>query len=119
MQTKRMTFSNRWLPYALLAPQVIITLIFFIWPSYQALLQSVFRQGDAFGIRPPTFIWFQNFQTLLADPLYLNSLRVTFVFSVGTTLLSMGVALLFAVMVNRMIRSRDGYTTLLVWPYAV
>jgi len=119
MQTKRMTFSSRWLPYALLAPQVIITLIFFIWPSYQALLDSVYRQGDAFGIRPPTFVWFQNFQALLADPLYLNSLRVTLVFSVGTTLLSMSVALLFAVMVNRMIRSRDGYTTFLVWPYAV
>lgn len=119
MQTKRMTFPSRWLPYALLAPQVIITLIFFIWPSFQALLASVYRQGDAFGVRPPTFVWFQNFQTLFADPLYLNSLRVTFIFSAGTTLLSMGVALLFAVMVNRMIRSRDTYTTFLVWPYAV
>jgi sn-glycerol 3-phosphate transport system permease protein len=119
MQTKRTTFVSWWLPYALLAPQVIITLIFFIWPASQALLQSVYRQGDAFGIRPPTFVWFQNFQTLLSDPLYLNSLQVTFIFSVGTTLLSMGVALLFAVMVNRMIRSRDSYTTLLVWPYAV
>ncbi|MFN4273893.1 MAG: sn-glycerol-3-phosphate ABC transporter permease UgpA [Aliihoeflea sp.] len=119
MQTKRTTFVSWWLPYALLAPQVIITLIFFIWPASQALLQSVYRQGDAFGIRPPTFVWFQNFQTLLSDPLYLNSLQVTFIFSVGTTLLSMGIALLFAVMVNRMIRSRDSYTTLLVWPYAV
>jgi sn-glycerol 3-phosphate transport system permease protein len=119
MQTKRTTFVSWWLPYALLAPQVIITLIFFIWPASQALLQSVYRQGDAFGIRPPTFVWFQNFQTLLSDPLYLNSLQVTFIFSVGTTILSMGVALLFAVMVNRMIRSRDSYTTLLVWPYAV
>ena len=119
MQTKRTTFVSWWLPYALLAPQVIITLIFFIWPASQALLDSVYRQGDAFGIRPPTFVWFQNFQTLLSDPLYLNSLQVTFIFSVGTTLLSMGVALLFAVMVNRMIRSRDSYTTLLVWPYAV
>lgn len=119
MQTKRTTFSSPWLPYALLAPQVIITLIFFIWPSWQALVQSLYRQGDAFGIRPPTFVWFQNFQTLFADPLYLNSLRVTFVFSVGTTLLSMGLALLFAVMVNRMIRSRNSYTTFLVWPYAI
>jgi len=119
MQTKRMTFSSRWLPYALLAPQVIITLIFFVWPASQALLQSVYRQGDAFGVRPPTFVWFQNFQALFNDSIYLNSLSVTFVFAVGTTLLSMGVALLFAVMVNRMIRSRDSYTTFLVWPYAI
>ncbi len=119
MQTKRMTFSGRWLPYALLAPQVIITLIFFIWPSFQALRQSVYRQGDAFGIRPDTFVWFDNFRAIFADPLYLNSLQVTFIFAVGTTLLSMSVALLFAVMVNRMIRSRDSYTTFLVWPYAI
>ncbi|WP_296479024.1 ABC transporter permease subunit, partial [Roseinatronobacter sp.] len=65
------------------------------------------------------FVWFDNFNMLFADPLYLNSLKVTLWFSVGTTVLSMSVALLFAVMVNRMIRSRDSYTTFLVWPYAV
>ncbi|MET4127396.1 sn-glycerol-3-phosphate ABC transporter permease UgpA [Roseovarius sp. MBR-6] len=117
MQTKRMTFPTSWLPYALLAPQVIVTLIFFIWPASQALYQSFLRQ-DIFGLRTE-FVWFDNFERLLADPLYLNSLKVTAVFSVGTTFLSMSLALLFAVMVNRMIRSRDGYTTFLVWPYAV
>ncbi|KPQ07806.1 MAG: sn-glycerol 3-phosphate transport system permease protein [Rhodobacteraceae bacterium HLUCCA12] len=119
MQTKRTTFSNRWLPYALLAPQVIVTLVFFIWPASQALIQSVYRQGDAFGVRPPTFVGWRNFETLLAEPQYLGSLKATFIFALGTTILSMGVALLFAVMVNRMIRSRDAYTTFMVWPYAV
>ena len=119
MQTKRTTFSNSWLPYLLLAPQVIITLIFFVWPASRALMQSVYRQGDAFGIRPPSFVGSQNFLRLFEDTLYLNSLKVTLIFSVGTTVLSMGAALLFAVMVNRMIRSRDTYTTFLVWPYAI
>lgn len=117
MQTKRMTFSSRWLPYALLAPQVIITLIFFVWPAAQALYQSVLRQ-DIFGLRT-TFVWFANFERLFDDPLYLASLKTTVIFALGTTIVSMGVALLFAVMVNRMIRSRDAYTTFLVWPYAV
>jgi sn-glycerol 3-phosphate transport system permease protein len=117
MQTKRTTFPSRWLPYALLGPQIAITLIFFIWPAYQALIQSVQRQ-DAFGFRT-TFVGLDNFSRLLADPLYLSSLRVTLVFSLSVTLLSMGLALLLAVMVNRMIRSRSPYTTLMVWPYAV
>lgn len=117
MQTKRMTFSNRWLPYLLLAPQVIITLVFFVWPATQALWQSMLRQ-DAFGIRT-TFVWFRNFERLFADPHYLASMKVTAVFSISTALLSMSLALLFAVMVNRMIRSRDAYTTFMVWPYAV
>lgn len=119
MQTKRSTFSNSWLPYALLAPQIIITLIFFVWPASQALMQSAYRQGDAFGVRPPTFVGFHNFTQLFDDALYLNALKVTLYFSVGTTVLSMGLALLFAVMVNKMIRSRETYTTFLVWPYAI
>ncbi|CAN5616636.1 sn-glycerol-3-phosphate ABC transporter permease UgpA [soil metagenome] len=117
MQTKRTTFPTSWLPYALVAPQVVVTLIFFIWPAGQALYQSVLRQ-DAFGIRT-SFVGLDNFARLIGDATYLNALSVTFVFAVGTTLLSMSVALLFAGMVNKLIRSRDGYTTLLVWPYAV
>jgi len=117
MQTKRMTFSSRWLPYALLAPQVIITLIFFVWPASQALWQSMLRQ-DPFGLRS-TFVWFRNFERLFEEPHYLASMKTTLIFSISTTILSMSVALLFATMVNRMIRSRDSYTTFLVWPYAV
>lgn len=117
MQTKRMTFGSRWLPYALLAPQVLVTLVFFVWPTSQALWQSLLRQ-DPFGLRT-TFVWFRNFERLFADPHYLASMKTTAIFAVGTTFLSMGLALLFAVMVNRMIRSRDSYTTFLVWPYAV
>jgi sn-glycerol 3-phosphate transport system permease protein len=117
MQTKRTTFPSRWLPYALLAPQIAITLVFFIWPAYQALIQSVQRQ-DAFGFST-VFVGLENFRRLLADPNYLNALQVTLVFSVAVTAVSMGLALLLAVMVNRMLRSRSTYTTLMVWPYAV
>ncbi len=117
MQTKRTTFPSTWLPYALLAPQIAITLVFFIWPAAQALIQSVQRQ-DAFGFRT-TFVGMDNFRRLFADPFYLNSMWVTLTFAVAVTALSMGLALLFAVMVNRMIRSRSPYTTLMVWPYAV
>ena len=117
MQTKRMTFSSRWLPYALLAPQIAVTLIFFVWPASQALWQSLLRQ-DPFGLRT-TFVGMRNFNRLFADPHYLASMKTTAVFSIGTAVLSMGLALLMAVMVNRMIRSRDVYTAFLVWPYAV
>jgi len=117
VQTKRMTFSSRWLPYALLAPQVLITLVFFIWPASQALWQSMLRQ-DPFGLRT-TFVWFRNFERLFDNPLYLASMKTTAIFSVATTLLAMSLSLLFAVMVNRMLRSREWYTTFLVWPYAV
>ncbi|MFK0332401.1 sn-glycerol-3-phosphate ABC transporter permease UgpA [Rhizobium sp. NPDC090275] len=117
MQTKRTVFQSRLLPYLLIAPQLLITIVFFVWPAVQAVWQSFLRQ-DPFGLKD-TFVGLANYTRLLQDPDYLNSLTVTFVFSIGVTVLSMGLSLLFAICVNRVIRSQRFYTTLLVWPYAV
>ncbi|MBE7733745.1 sn-glycerol-3-phosphate ABC transporter permease UgpA [Devosia faecipullorum] len=117
MQTKRTIFPNKLLPYALLAPQLAITIIFFIWPALQAV-KSSFEREDPFGFRT-TFVWFENYSRVLMDPLYLNSVGRTAVFALSVTLLSMGLSLLLAVAVNRVLRTNRLYTTLLVWPYAV
>ena len=117
MQTKRTIFPNKLLPYALLAPQLAVTLIFFIWPALQAV-KSSFEREDPFGFRT-TFIWLDNYRRIFADPNYLSSLGRTAVFAVSVTVLAMAVSLLMAVAVNRLLRSGKVYTTLLVWPYAV
>ena len=114
---KRVTFAGFGFPLALLAPQLLITLIFFIWPAAQALYQSVLRQ-DAFGLRT-TFVGLQNFQRLFADPLYLSSFQVTTVFSVAVTFSGLAIALLLASMADRVIKGASGYKTLLILPYAV
>ena len=114
---KRTLFRNQLLPWLLLAPQLAVTFVFFLWPAAQAVRQSVLRQ-DAFGINT-TFVGLANFKALWNSPEYLNSLQVTAVFAVAVTVLSMGLSLLLAVAVDRMIRSTSLYTTLLVWPYAV
>ena len=117
MQTKRTIFPNQILPYVLLAPQLIVTAVFFLWPAGQAVWGSFLRE-DAFGFKS-TFVWFENYSRLFEDAEYLQSLSVTVVFSVSVALLSMCFSLLLAVNVNAMLRSRNFYTTMLVWPYAV
>ena len=117
MQTKRTIFPSKLLPYILLAPQLAVTLIFFIWPALQAV-KSSFEREDPFGFRT-TFIWFDNYRRIFADPNYLSSLGRTAIFAISVTLLSMAISLLLAVAVNRLLRSGKVYTTLLVWPYAV
>ncbi|MBP1841837.1 sn-glycerol 3-phosphate transport system permease protein [Rhizobium petrolearium] len=117
MQTKRTIFQNKLLPYLLLVPQLAVTIVFFLWPAGQAV-KSSFEREDPFGFRT-TFIWFDNYLQLFEDPEYLNSLGRTAIFAVSVTLLSMSLALLFAVAVNRLLRSGRVYTTLLLWPYAV
>ena len=106
-----------WLPYFLVAPQIIITFIFFLWPASQALYQS-FLIEDAFGLSSE-FVWFENFEELFSDPLYLDSFYTTVIFSVSTTFLSLSLSLLFAVMADRVIKGEMAYKSILLWPYAV
>jgi len=114
---KRVVFNNKLLPYLLLAPQIAITLIFFIWPAAQALKQSVLVE-DAFGLSSE-FVWFENFEELFADPLYMESLTITAGFSAAVALLALSVALYLAIQADRVIRGAMAYKTLLIWPYAV
>lgn len=114
---KRTIFRHQLLPWLLLAPQLAITLVFFLWPAGQAVWQS-FQREDAFGLKTE-FVGLANYTALFHDPGYLNSLEVTVVFALATVILSMGFALVLALAVDRMIRSTRVYTTLLVWPYAV
>ena len=114
---KRAVFSSRLLPYALLVPQVAITLIFFYWPAVQALWQSFLLQ-DAFGLSTD-FIWFENYKSLFAQPEYYHTMLNTLVFSTAVTVLSLSSALLLAAMADKQLRGSQIYTTLLIWPYAV
>jgi sn-glycerol 3-phosphate transport system permease protein len=114
---KRVFFRSVWLPALLLAPQLLVTLVFFVWPALQALYQSVFVE-DAFGTSVE-FVGLQNFSTLLADPLYAQSFRVTALFSVAVALLGLSVSLLLAVFADRVLRGTGAYRTFLIWPYAV
>lgn len=114
---KRVVFRSAWLPYALVAPQIAITLIFFFWPAAQAVWYS-FQLQDAFGLRSQ-FVGLQNFFTLFRDPGYLHSFRVTAVFSLLVAVAGIAISLLLAVMADRVVRGAVGYRTLLIWPYAV
>jgi sn-glycerol 3-phosphate transport system permease protein len=114
---KRVTFNERWLPYLLVAPQMIITLVFFFWPSGQMLWQSVLVE-DAFGGNSK-FVWFENFASLLNESAYYDSVRVTVVFSFLVAAIGLSLSLLLAVMADRIIRGASVYKMILVWPYAV
>ena len=114
---KRVHFKHPVLPYLLVAPQLVITLVFFIWPAGQALWQSMLVE-DAFGLSTE-FVWFENYLALLSDPQYLNSIKVTAIFTVSVTALGILSGLFLATMADRVIRFATGYRTLLITPYAV
>ncbi len=114
---KKVRFQSRWLPWVLIAPQLTIVLVFFFWPAGQALYQSVLEE-DAFGMSRQ-FVGMQNFSRLFNDSLYLESFQTTALFSVLVAVCGLTLALLLAVMADRVWRAASIYKTLLIWPYAV
>ncbi|MGO6674502.1 sn-glycerol-3-phosphate ABC transporter permease UgpA [Rhizobium leguminosarum] len=117
MQTKRTVFPNKLLPYLLIAPQIFVTVVFFLWPAATAFWQSFLRQ-DAFGFKT-SFVWFENYRRLFADPIYINAFGHTLIFAILVTVLSTSIALLLAAAAMRVLRTSRIYSTLLIWPYAV
>jgi len=114
---KRTVFRNRWLPYALVAPQLVVTVVFFFWPAFDSLRLSLYR-ASPFGDRM-IFIGLGNFQRLLSDPAYFRSVATSFLFSTLVTIVGLALALLLASLANAKIRGLALYRMLLLWPYGI
>ncbi|MBI1625963.1 sn-glycerol-3-phosphate ABC transporter permease UgpA [Comamonas suwonensis] len=114
---KRVLFRSRWLPWALIAPQLLIIVIFFFWPAGQAVLQS-FQMEDAFGMSTE-WVGLDNFRQLFSDPTYLNSFKRTALFSVLVAGVGIAASLGLAIFADRIVRFAMLYKTLLIVPYAV
>ena len=114
---KRVRFRSAWLPYALVLPQIAITVVFFFWPALQTVHDSVLLQ-DAFASRAQ-FVGWDNFAALFRDSQYLSSFKVTLLFSAIVAISGLALSLLFAVFADRVLRGAGIYKTLLIWPYAV
>ncbi len=114
---KKVLFNSSWLPWVLIAPQMLVVLVFFFWPAGRAIYQSVLTQ-DPFGMATE-FVGLENFTRLFSDSSYLQSFQTTAVFSLLVAVCGLALALLLAVMADRVMRGAGVYKTLLIWPYAV
>jgi sn-glycerol 3-phosphate transport system permease protein len=114
---KRVFFKGWWLPALLVAPQLLISFVFFFYPSGQAIWNSLFLP-DPFGLKTE-FVGLDNFRFLLSDPYYLASFKTTVFFSTAVSVSSMALGLYLAALADRLIKGAGVYQTLLIWPYAI
>ena len=114
---KRVVFRSAWLPWLLLAPQVLVIAVFFFWPAAQTLLMS-FQLQDTFGISTQ-WVGLDNFKALFADAAYLESFKITAFFSILVAVGGIAIALALAVFADRIVRGALFYKTFLIVPYAV
>ena len=114
---KRVLFRSAWLPWVLLFPQLAIIAVFFFWPAGQAMLQS-FQLQDTFGISTE-WVGLDNFRSLFADAAYLESFKITALFSLLVAFFGISISLVLAVFADRIVRGEMLYKTFLIVPYAV
>lgn len=120
MQDERYAFRGKrhlLLPILFLLPQLVITVVFFFYPAGEALLGSVYME-DSFGLSRE-FVGLDNFAVLFSDPSYLETLYLTFIFSIATITLTMTVSLLMAVVADQVHVGGTLYKSMLIIPYAV
>ncbi|MBM7068876.1 ABC transporter permease subunit [Actibacterium sp. 188UL27-1] len=114
---KKSVFTQPTLPYLLLAPQMIIIAIFFIWPAFEAIRSSFFIQDPFFG--KSTFVGIDNYTDAVGKSDYLRTANFTFWFTLFVSFLSLGFGLLFAVSADQVLRGQASYKTILMWVYAI
>lgn len=114
---RKVTYPGLALPYALLAPQILIIAVFFYLPAGQALWMSTLLQ-DPLGFSVQ-FVGLENFTNVLSDPAYRETIVRTLFFTTGVTICAMVPAILLAFMADKVIRGATAYKTILIIPYAI
>ena len=94
------------LPYFLVLPTAIFVALFTAWPVLLSFYQSFFRQRmNIARFREPTFVGVQNYIDLFNDPYFIQVIKNTLSYILGTVPISIILALFFALMVNRKVRN--------------
>lgn len=114
---RRATFSSLWVAGLLVAPQLILVFIFFYWPAVQSLYWAVTLEPPFGGGNQ--FVGWQNFETVFGDNLYWNSVRVSILFALCSTSLTLVISLLLATFVDRQLAGYRVYRFVYFWPYAI
>jgi sn-glycerol 3-phosphate transport system permease protein len=123
-------FRNRWLPYLLLLPTLIILVLFLYYPIVSTFNLS-FYQAAPNGITL-TFVGFNNYArildpqlqqaengTLLVRNPYFLVLGRSLLFSTAIVIGGLAASLGAAMLANQKVKGIRIYRTLLIWPYAI
>ena len=114
---KRTVFRNPRLPYLLVLPQLVLTLVFFVWPALGSLRLALYRTSP-FGDRL-VFVGADNVTRLFRSEEYLRSALASGLFAGGVTVGGLAVSLSLALLANQAIRGRSFYRAALLWPYGL
>jgi sn-glycerol 3-phosphate transport system permease protein len=114
---RRAVYRNKVLPWLLIGPQLILVLVFFYWPTSQALYWAFTLEQPWGGGN----LWagFDNFLYIFRDDRYWSTVLRSAFYALAATGLSMFVALTLASFVDRALKGTKLFQSVFIWPYAI
>jgi multiple sugar transport system permease protein len=100
--------------FVLLLPALTLFIVFTAYPFFYALRLSFFR-WDGLN-QHQQYVGLGNYHALAHDHEFIHSFKVTAIYTVATTVLSIGIGLLLALALNRKLAGRTIYRTLFFTP---
>ncbi len=103
--------KNKWLPYLLILPTIVLICIFKIYPIIDSVIQGVLSTEGGFTL--------DNYKLLFADKTFWSSLWVTLKFNVIIIPLQIIIAFIMAMMVNLKVRGIEIFRTVFNLPFCI
>jgi multiple sugar transport system permease protein len=101
------------LRWVLVAPALILIICVFVYP----LLYSLWMSFHAYDIiSPARFVGFRNYERILSDARFWNSVRVSFSFAIPTFILELITGFGLALLINRDIRGKGLIRSVILMP---
>lgn len=113
-------FKSRLTAWLLLAPSLLILILFLYYPAIQSFVLSLYRSNLILGTR--RFIGLDNFVRLVSGPLapmYRQVVAQSLLFSLAVVVFGLAISLAFAMLANQPVRGARIYRLLLIWPFAL
>ncbi|SEC29316.1 sugar ABC transporter permease [Paenibacillus sp. GP183] len=95
LKKRKQERTNFWKGMLYILPSLILFLIFVIYPFIQTIIQSLFLSDNRGFLTK--FVAFQNYTELFNDPVYLTSIKATFLYTLITVPLTIVISLFLAV----------------------
>ena len=104
-------------PYALLAPAVLVLVIFVLYPVAYSVYLSL-TDANLLRLAQVEFIGLENYQRLFSRDVFWESLTNTLIYTVGSVVVSYLIGLMTALILNEDFRFRGLARTLISIPWA-
>lgn len=103
--------KNKWLPYLLIAPTIILICIFKIYPIFDSVIQGFLSKSGE--------VTLANYQLLFADKTFWNSFWVTMKFNLIIIPLQIVISFIMAMLVNVKLKGIEIFRTVFYLPFCI